>query len=284
MIGRLWLLYRFEWRKLLARKLPLVAFALVILLALVAPQIGKVVDTAKSLSESSAPTQDRFASGWTALAGSVNTTRIFLTLAVLILAGSAVAEERAQGTLRALMVRPLRRFELLAAKVLTLWSYGAALLIAAVVAAGLGAELSQGLYDVVDPDYPDRLVHAFGDMCAYVYLAIGLSLAPLLALTAMGVMISTLFDHPGYATGVAVAAFFVLTAAAELSDAAKWGLYVTYLKQPFVIVEDFANQYSGTTRKIAPARLLEAAAIPLAWAGACFGLTSLVLARRDVTD
>ncbi|MGE0710727.1 MAG: ABC transporter permease subunit [Planctomycetota bacterium] len=285
MIARVLLLVRFEWRKLLGRRLPLFALLGVVLIALLAPKVGHVVDTATSLQQRGrAASVDRFANGWTALAGAVSTTRMFLTLAVLVLAGSAVAEERAQGTLRALLVRPVRRAELLLAKLLALWSYGGALLIAAVVAAAVGAELSLGLYDVVDPDYPERLTHAFGDMCGYVYLATALSLAPLLALSAMGLLVSVLFDHPGHATGVAVAALFLLSAWAGLDRDAKDYLFVGYLAAPFQIVGDLAEQYTNVRKDLAPSALAQATLVPLAWALGCFGASALVLTRRDVTD
>jgi ABC-type transport system involved in multi-copper enzyme maturation permease subunit len=284
MIARLWLLFRFEWRKLLGRRLPLVVFFGVIVLALLAPKVGHVVDTASALAQGKVARQDPYAQGWSALCGSVKTTRLFLTLAVLVLAGSSVAEERSQGTLRALVLRPVRRAEIVGAKLLALWSYGAALLVAAVAAAAIGAELTQGLYDVVDPYYPDRLIHSFGDMWGYTYLAVGLSLPPLLALASMGILISSLFDHPGYATGVSVAALFFLSAAAGLSGFAREALFVGYLAAPFETVGDLAAQFTNVRKNLAPAAVLQAVVVPLAWALGCFVLTALVLSRRDVTD
>jgi ABC-2 type transport system permease protein len=282
-MSRLWRLYRFEWEKLLARRLPLVAFALVVLVALIAPQVGQVVDTAASLMRSGkAGNADPFANGWTALAGAVGSTRMFLVIVVLILAGSSVAEESSYRTLQAMLVRPVRRVEILAAKALAIWSYASLLLVCAVAMAALGAELDQGLYDVVDPDYPDRLTHAFGDMWGYVYLAVGLTLLPLLALTCMGLLASTLFDHPGYATGVAIGGLFVASAAAGLSDAGESLLFVSYLRVPFEVVGDLAAQYTNVRQRLSGEALVEALVVPGVWAAGLFGAGALALVRRDI--
>lgn len=282
MIARLWLMFRFEWRKLLSRKLPIVAAILVLILALLAPRAGQVMDTAAAIAQGKSAKIDIFANGWTALCSAVNSARFFLVLAVIVLAGSSVAEETSQGTLRAICLRPVRRWEFLLAKLLGLWSYAAALLIAVVIAAALGAELDRGLYDVVDPSFPDRLVRAFGDMCGYVYLAVALTLPPLLALCSLGLLVSTLVEHPGHATGVAVGAFFALSAISGLADELRPWVFTNDLSSPFVLVGDIAAQYTGTKARLATGALARGVWVPLLWAGACFGIAATVLERRDV--
>ena len=282
MIGRLLLLIRFEWRKLRSRRLPLFAGLGVLLLALLAPHAAQVLETANALAQNKTPEVDRWANGWTSLCSAVSSARFFLTLALVVLAGSSVAEETSSGTLRALCLRPLRRTEVLLAKLLALWSYSALLLLAAVLAAALGAEFDRGLYDVVDPDFPDRLVRAFGDMWGLVYLAFGLTLAPLLALSALGLLVSVLVEHPGHATGLAVAALFVLSALSGLSDELRPWIFVDDLQAPFTLVNDVASQFTGTRARLQPEALARGVWVPLLWAGGCFGLAAGVLERRDV--
>jgi len=281
-IARLWLMFRFEWRKLLSRKLPLVAAICVLILALLAPKAGQVMDTAAAIAQGKAAQANLYANGWTALCSAVNSARFFLVLAVVVLAGSSVAEETSTGTLRAICLRPVRRWEFLLAKLLGLWSYAAALLIAVVVVAALGAELDRGLYDVVDPSYPDRLVRAFGDMCGYVYLAVALTLPPLLALCSLGLLVSTLVEHPGHATGIAVGALFALSAVSGLADELRPWIFTEDLSAPFVLVGDIAAQYTGTKARLATGALARGVWLPLLWAGACFGISAFALERRDV--
>ncbi|MBL4850572.1 MAG: ABC transporter permease [Planctomycetes bacterium] len=282
MIARLWLLIRFEWRKLLSRKLPIVAAICVLILALLAPKAGQVMDTAAALAQGKTAHVDLFANGWTALCSAVGSARFFLVLAVVVLAGSSVAEETSQGTLRAICLRPVRRWEFLLAKLLGLWSYAGALLIAVVIAAAFGAELDRGLYDVVDPSFPDRLVRAFGDMCGYVYLAVALTLPPLLALCALGLLVSVLVEHPGHATGIAVAALFALTAVSGMIDELRPWIFTDDLSAPFALVGDLAAQYTGTKSRLAIGALARGVWVPLLWTGACFGIAATVLERRDV--
>lgn len=282
MIARVWFLFRFELRKLRSRRLPLFAGLGVLLLALLAPHAAQVLETANAIAQQKSYEADRWANGWTSLCGAVSSARFFLTLAVVVLAGSSLAEETSSGTLRALCLRPLHRTEILLAKLLALWGYSGLLLLAAVGAAALGAELDRGLYDVVDPDFPDRLVRPFGDMCGLVYLAFGLTLAPLLALSSLGLLVSVLVEHPGHATGLAVAALFVLSALSGLSDELRPWVFVDYLQAPFTLVSDVAAQFTGTRARLEPEALARGVWVPLLWAAGCFGVSALVLERRDI--
>jgi len=281
-IQRLWTLYRFEVRKLAARRLPLLAALAILLVALLAPQVGHVVDTAAALSRGEGAAESEFANGWTALSGAVKPARFFLVLVLLVLAASTVAEETGHGTIKALLTRPVGRTQLLLAKALATWSFAALVLVLAVAAAALSAELARGLYDVVDPVYPDRLKHAFGDMSGYLYVVTAVTLAPLLALTTLGLLASVLFEHAGHATGVAIGVLFFLSAFSGLADDAGAWVFVPYLAAPFDLFDDLANQYTGARRELW-ATVPRAALVPLAWSAALFAVAAVVLERRDIT-
>ncbi len=278
---RLGRLYLFEWRKLLSRRLPIAAFIGVVLIALVAPKAGHVAETASSLARTGqVGGPNAFENGWTALAGAVASTRMFLMIVVLVLAGSSVAEETTQGTLQALLVRPYRRVEVLFVKALTIWSYAALLLVLAIAMAALGAEWSRGLYDVVTPEH-GKLVHAFGDMWVYVYTATALTLVALMALTVLGLFASVVFDHPGYATGVAIGSLFLLTAASNLSDSGDV-LFVTYLSGPFDVVDALARQYVNFRKHLEGPAIGKGLAVSSVWSVGLFGVSAFLLGRRDV--
>jgi len=283
-VRRLALLVSFEVRKLVARRLPVVAFVLVLLVALVAPTVGHVVDSASALMSGKTAKVDKFANGWTALAGSVTTARPFVVLVLLVLASSTVAEEAAHGTLRALLVRPVRRGEVLAAKALACWGYAVLLLVAVVLAALAGGELTRGLYDITDPDYVERTKHTFGAMLRFVAIATALSLPPLLAFTGLGLLISTLMDHAGHATGAAVGALFVLSAAAGLLDPEQGRfVFVSYASFPFEVVSDLANQFSGQLDRFKAPFIQQSVLVCLGWAALLFGASGLIFARRDIS-
>lgn len=278
---RLGRLFAFEWRKLLSRRLPVVAFVLVVLVALLAPKLGHVVETASSLARTGrVASASPYENGWTALAGAVTTTRMFLMIVVLVLASSSVAEETTQGTLQALLVRPYRRVEVLAIKLLAIWSYAALLLLLAIGMAAAGAEATRGLYDVVTPEH-SKLVHAFGDMWGYVYLATALTLAALFALTALGLLCSVIFDHPGYATGVAIGSVFLLSAISNLSDVSE-ALFVSYLGEPFEVVDSLARQFTNFKKRLSPGAVLSGIFVSGIWGAGLFAAGALLLGRRDV--
>ena len=129
--------------------------------------------------------------------------------------------------------------------------------------AALGAEIDQGLYDVLDPDYPTRPpTHVFGDMFGYVYLATALTVIPLASLTAMGLVASVLFDHPGYATGVAIGALFLTLTLSGVSPFMSEHLFVSYLDAPFEVVDGLAGQYTNVRQGLEGGAIVRAVVVP----------------------
>lgn len=280
--ARLLVLLRVEAQKLLSRRLTVVAFGLVVLVAFAGPWAGQVVDTARGLTSDRPAAADPYQNGWTALAGSVGSARMFLLVVLLVLSASTVSEETSLGTLKALCARPLRRSELLLSKLAVVWGYGVALHLCAVGAAALGAELTHGLYDVpVDPLFPERIKHAFGDMCLLLYEVTALSALPLLSLCALGLLCSVLLEHSGHATGAAIGAAFVCSAAAGLSERVHELVFTVHLGASFEAFGDVAQRITGSEADLA-ASVPAALAVPLVWALALFGLSALLLERRDI--
>lgn len=282
---RLRVLLRTEARKLLARRLTWIAFLVVVLVALVGPWAGKVVDTARSLGADKGPALgggEAYRSGWVALASAVGHARLVLLGLLLMLSASSVSEETSLGTLKALCTRPLRRSELLLSKLAVIWGYGVVLHLAMIAAAALGAELTYGLYDVpVDPLFPERIKHAFGDMCVLLYEVTALSALPLLSLCALGLLCSVLLEHSGHATGVAIGATLLCSAAAGLSDRLQGLVFTVQLASSFEAFRDIAERYSGAESALGaaiPAALL----VPVVWALVLFAIGALLLERRDV--
>src|SRR5690606_5190772 len=184
--------------------------------------------------------------------------------------------------LKTLFTRPLRRVELLLAKALATWGWGAALLVLAVLAGLLGGELTQGLYDVQDPTF-GVTKHTFGSMLGYTALATVVTLAPLAALTGLGLLASCLSDHPGHATGGAIGALFFLSGVAGVSSGAlQDALFVSYSAAPFEVVDALANQFAGEREKLSLPGVAKAVGVSAAWAVATFTVASWLLGRRDI--
>ena len=278
----MWILLRAETRKLLARKMVLLAFALVVLVAWAGPWAGQVAETARELTSERRGARNPYDNGWTALAGSMKLAGGFLSIVLLVIAASSVAEETSQGTLKALCARPIRRSELLLAKLLVTWGFGVVLLLASAGAAALGAEMTLGLYDVpLDPLFPERIKFAFGDMCVLGYQVVALSAWALLGLAGVGLLCSTWLEHSGHATGAAIGALFLCSALAGLSGGAREWVFTTYLDGSFEAFRDIAARISGEETKFA-ARAARSVYVPLLWAVGLFGLAAWSLERRDI--
>jgi hypothetical protein len=101
-------------------------------------------------------------------------------------------------------------------------------------------------------------------------------------LTALGLLSSVLFEHPGYATGVAIGALFVFSAASGLSKTSSEVLFVGYLSGPFETVGDLASQYVTARKGLSGEVLARTVGVPALWAGGLFALAAGLLSRRDI--
>jgi ABC-2 type transport system permease protein len=131
----------------------------------------------------------------------------FLVVIAAMFAGDTIAGEAAWGDLRYLLMRPIARGRLLAAKALVAYFYTWVMTIA-VAAAGLAVGVAFfGWKPVLLPGFLGTiapgtlLVHGFA---ATAYVAFGLS-----AVVAVGVFFSTLTDSPAGAIGAAVGVYIV---------------------------------------------------------------------------
>ncbi len=199
---------------------------------------------------------------------------VLMPLLVAVVAGGLVAGERQTGTLRTLLVRPVRRGAVLGAKLVAAWSYAVGLtLLLGLTALALG-----------------RLVFGWGDLVilrggltifdphlGLVRLAEGYALAA----AAMGVVatlaltLSTIFDNAMTAAGLAVAALLVSGVVGELPyfDRLQPHLLTTHL-DAYRYVFDATINHAELTRSV-----LYLAGYTLA----LLIIALLVFDRRDVT-
>jgi len=265
-IGRVLALVRFELAKLLSRRFTWIGIVLVLAAAGLAPFLGSVAAKAEALSRGRSGHADEFQNAWTALASGLYYGVSVLTFVLLILAGSSVAEEAQQGTLKTLFLRPVRRVEVLLAKKLALSVFACALVflmtgVAAAVGARSGAALVAKRQARVDeakialtqaPDedarndarteladaereverrgtdwYPDVSPEKTARvMLEYSVVAVFLTLPGLFALVGLGLLVSAAIDHPGHGTGVTFGIWFLLSALSSIFDKAAWSPWV----------------------------------------------------------
>lgn len=284
MIARLARLVLFEWQKLIARRLAIVALVLVALAAAISPLAGHVVDVAQALSSGKSAPATEFQNGWTTLASGVRSGLFLVTVTLLVFAGSSVAEEAQQGTLKALFLRPLRRTELLLAKWIALSGFAIVLLLVMTATAALAGELRFGFGPVVDPAYPDAPTsRTVAYMLSYTVPALLLVIPGLVAVVAFALLFSCAIDHAGYSVGAAVASFLLLGALAALSTTAADVLFPHYVGLSLEHLSDIAEQISDASKKLRETALTTAL-VPAVSSLVFFGAAALLLGSRDVGD
>jgi ABC-2 type transport system permease protein len=210
MIDRFYRCLRAEATKLWRQRLPWVGLVLVVVVTAFAAWIN--AEMATDSHGAAALPRNAFRFFAIGLRYGFAMSVFFLVLT----AGLAVAGESGQGTLKMVLVRPVRRSEVLLAKAGVVGQYAAVLLLVVAVTAALvgGAVTQSDFGDVIDPQYDDPenpyvYVEA-GDMWGHLLLALGLLVLPLLAAGMLGLTVSVLLENPGIASGTAVIVFLAL--------------------------------------------------------------------------
>jgi ABC-2 type transport system permease protein len=283
--ARLVRLVLFEWQKLIARRLAIVALVVVALAAAISPLAGHVVDVASALSAGkAAPTTD-FQNGWTTLASGVRSGLFLVTVTLLVFAGSSISEEAQQGTLKALFLRPLRRTELLLAKWIALSGFAVLLLLVMTGSAALaGFAQHQSFGPVVDPAYPDApTTKTVAYMLTYTVPALLLVIPGLVAVVSFALLFSCAIDHPGYSVGASIASFLLLGALAALSTTAARILFPHYVGLSLEQLSDIAEQFSSASKEFRQTALTTGV-VPAVSSVVFFGAAAFLLGSRDVGD
>ncbi|GMW02002.1 MAG: hypothetical protein AMXMBFR84_31380 [Candidatus Hydrogenedentota bacterium] len=159
---------------------------------------------------------------------------------ILLLTYSAglVSSELAAGTMTTLLTRPVLRSDVLFAKILLGWLYGAALAITAALSAWAMAYLRGDLAGVV---IGGEVLYTSAEMLQAYVVGLLLSFLPLACAVLFGIMMSVLVRGPGTAIGLCLGLWLVI-------DAIKYPLgiapavFSTYLERPWLA---FANQCDG---------------------------------------
>jgi ABC-2 type transport system permease protein len=253
-IQRIWIAYWLELSKAIRARGTYVGPALVAATALCAPLLYRFARDGES--------DYTFIASATPLALNV----VGFVLTVIFCAG-LVSSELSSGTLRMILVRPIRRTEILLAKFMLGMTYTLSL---TAITAILSWTLAHVLGELLGIGMGGEMLYTGRDMASAYALGLVLNLAPQAATVGYGLLISTLCRNTGSAIGVAVGIWVVLDALKyELGFARGW--FTTYLDTPWVVFESYC---SG----------LDAAWFPDAGycLGVCLGTTAVFLSIAAV--
>ena len=150
-------------------------------------------------------------------------------LLLLVYCAGLVSTELNSGVIRMVLVRPLRRTEFVAAKLLLGMTYAVAL----TVLVGLTSwSLAFALGELAGVNYGGEVIYTAGQMRNAYLLGMLLGLAPQFAAVAYAVMISTFTRNTGAAIGIAIGLWITLDTLKHPLHIAPY-LFSTYLETPW---------------------------------------------------
>ncbi len=153
------------------------------------------------------------------------TMEVLMPLLIAAVAGGLVAAEVRAGTMRTLLVRPVTRLQLLAAKTLCAWIYTVALCGFVLLAAGALSYAVFGPGDMVSVIGGQLVLFGHEQAIARLALAYAFAAVGRCALATIAVMFSCLFDNALAAAAMTVAALIVFGALAQIPYFEAWRPY-----------------------------------------------------------
>lgn len=156
---------------------------------------------------------------------------------LIVFCAGLMSKEFSSGTIRNVLVRPLRRWEFLAAKVLLGMSYAALL---TVLATGVGWGMVWVFGDLNGVTYGGELLHTGSEMFSAYLVGALLGLLPLFAAVTYAVFISTCTRSTGAAVGSAVG-IWVLLDTIKMALRIEPYIFWTYLETPWQRFRDLCD-------------------------------------------
>lgn len=174
-------------------------------------------------------------SGYALLAASAPVALNLLGLLLILMYGAQlVASDLGSGTIRMILLRPIRRLEYLAAKYALGLTYAAAL---ALLTAVMSWALAVVLADLTGVAYGGEMVYTANDMARSYAIALGLSLPPLAAAVAYAIMWSCATRNSALAISVAIGLWFAVDLLKYPLGIAPF-LFSSYLERPWQVFLD----------------------------------------------
>ncbi|HEO72639.1 MAG TPA: hypothetical protein ENN80_15385 [Candidatus Hydrogenedentes bacterium] len=262
MIRRIWTAYRVELAKVLRLKATYLGPALVAACVFGALLVRPVARDGASDY------------GFIAYATQVGQGLLGLLLLLAYSAG-LISAELSSGTIRLALVRPVRRWEWLAAKLFLGITYAVALTASAGVTSWLIALV---LGDIAGVSYGGEVVFTAQSMLYSYLLGAVLSLAPLSATVAYGVLFSTCTRNTGAATAAAIGIWVAVDTVKHQIGLGPY-LFTTYLEMPWRVFAAHSEVLDASWNPDAKYCLLTSLVSFVAFAL----VAARVLARRNLT-
>jgi len=198
---------------------------------------------------------------------------VFVPMLVAVVAGGLVAGEAASGTLRTILVRPVRRWALLASKFLAGVFHATLLCYSLAAVCLILGGLLLGFGDLWWAD-GGIVVHPSGQALARLALAYGLASFSMWTMVAISLLFSVLFRSPAAAAGAAVALLILcgIMTGLESFHSVRPYLFTTHMNLHMLVFRS----------KIPWADVLAHAKVLAAYTAGGFLLSGLIFSRKDI--
>ena len=199
MIPRIWSLTKIELFKFYRQRIFFISLFLVVLVVALSVLMEKMSPTTKATVNGIAPL----------IAGCLNGFRL-VTFLILVIGALLFASETTFGTIRTILIAPIRRSEIVLAKAITVIILALLFtLLIELVAFGLSWTV-YGFYNITDPTFPEIIHLARSEMLLYMLYTFLHILLPLVAIGLMGLFISTLVENAGISVAISIILYLVL--------------------------------------------------------------------------
>lgn len=199
MIPRIWSLTKIELFKFYRQKIFFISLFLVVLVVVVSVLMEKISPSTKAQVNGIAPL----------ISGCLNGFRL-VTFLILVIGALLFASETTFGTIRTILIAPVKRSEIVLAKAITIIILALLFtLVIELVAFGLSWAV-YGFYNITDPTFPEIVHLARTEMFLYILYTFLHILLPLVAIGLMGLFISTLVENAGISVAISIILYLVL--------------------------------------------------------------------------
>jgi len=260
MIRRIWAACVVEWTKYSRMPLPYAGLVVVVLIAAGTLWVHPISHDGVS----------DFGFIAQAVPASLNLAGVLM---VLVYSSTLVAGDVDSGVLRTLLVRPIRRSELLLAKLFNGIAYATLATSLAVFVSWVCGMVFGELSGIV---FGDELMFATNEMYAAMFIATVFNLPPYFAAVGYAFMVSTISRKPAAAIGMTVGGWLIV-------DFIKYPLgiadfvFTSYLDRTWIVFQDRCD---ALDTGFFPA-VLQSAGVSFAWFGLCVGLSLFLFRRRS---
>lgn len=199
MCSRIWTLTKIELYKLKRQKFFYIAFFLVMAVVIVSV-----------LSERFSSDKTAQINGFnTLILGCLNGFRISAFL-ILIMGSLLFASETTLGTIKTILVAPIRRSELIIAKVITVIILALLFTLLIESISFISSWTIYGFADITDPTFPDIIHLSKSDMLLYIAYTFIHIILPLITIGLMGLFVSTFIENSGIAVAISIIVYLIM--------------------------------------------------------------------------